>query len=238
MVYTEQDLIIPALEIMKSHYPNNVTTAQLISELGKRLQPTGHDAETISNRNDTYFSQKVRNLKSHDTLTISGLAEYIAGGIWKITDRRLGYVEENKPVFESMKSQGFKKRQIEKVIDADFSGIIIEEGAMEVRTTSQHERSQKLRSVAVMEFKNRNSGRLPCEACGFDFENRYGEHGKGFIEIHHKEPVHEMEITGSQTTLDEALEKVSPLCSNCHKMIHRKRGEMLSIEKLKAILMS
>jgi 5-methylcytosine-specific restriction protein A len=31
-----------------------------------------------------------------------------------------------------------------------------------------------------------------CEACGFNFEEFYGERGRGFIECHHKKPVSEM----------------------------------------------
>ncbi|RKY12765.1 MAG: hypothetical protein DRP65_00145 [Planctomycetota bacterium] len=236
MVYTEQDLIIPALGVMKDHHPYIVTTTQLIKELENRLHLAGRDAEIIRNRRDTYFSQKVRNLKSHNALTSRGLADYIAGARWRITDKGMLYLEKNKPVFESLKSQGFNKRQIKREIDADFSDIIIEEGAMETRTRKQRERSQKLRDVAVRELKRINNGKLRCEACDFDFERKYGERGKGFIELHHKEPVHEMEISGNQTRLGDALKKVSPLCSNCHKMIHRKREKMLSIEKLKAII--
>src|SRR5690606_16292817 len=56
-----------------------------------------------------------------------------------------------------------------------------------------------------------------CYACGFDFGSFYGEHREGFIEIHHKKPVSQMEDEG-ETTL---LEDVVPLCSNCHRMIHR-----------------
>jgi len=45
-----------------------------------------------------------------------------------------------------------------------------------------------------------------------------------------------MDIGGEKTTLEEALEKVFPLCANCHDMVHRNRGKMLSIEELKALL--
>jgi 5-methylcytosine-specific restriction protein A len=29
-----------------------------------------------------------------------------------------------------------------------------------------------------------------CRCCGFDFEKVYGEHGKGFIHVHHIKPLH------------------------------------------------
>lgn len=67
-MYTETDLIIPALQFIKEG-PNGVTTSPLIAHLINVLKPSGHDMEIIPGRNDTYFSQKVRNLKSHNTLT-------------------------------------------------------------------------------------------------------------------------------------------------------------------------
>ncbi len=32
------------------------------------MKPTGQDLEILNNRNDDKFSQKVRNIKSHDTI--------------------------------------------------------------------------------------------------------------------------------------------------------------------------
>ena len=69
-----------------------------------------------------------------------------------------------------------------------------------------------------------------CQACGFDFEKKYGEVGKNYIECHHKNPLSEQsDLTPS--TLDD----VCMLCSNCHRMIHRTRPAM-SLEQLRHIL--
>lgn len=70
-----------------------------------------------------------------------------------------------------------------------------------------------------------------CVVCGFNFEQFYGDHGKDFIEIHHIKPL---------STLDEAVEidperDLVPVCSNCHRMLHRKRENVLSIEELKSL---
>ena len=59
---SEAELIIPALRHLMNH-PEGLSTTQLIKLLEEELKPTGHDAAVITNRNDTYFSQKVRNLK-------------------------------------------------------------------------------------------------------------------------------------------------------------------------------
>lgn len=66
---TEKQLVLPALYLMARNNDDGfITTSELISKLTDVMQPTGEDAEILQNRNDTYFSQKVRNLKSHDTL--------------------------------------------------------------------------------------------------------------------------------------------------------------------------
>ena len=239
MVYSEPDLIIPALvELDKNS--NGLTTTQLISKLRTRLNPTGHDIEIISGRKDDYFSQKVRNLKSHDTLTGRGLATY-DGKIWKSTDKGKDYLsqtyeDEKDSISISLEEQGFRKTEIKKKAKKDFSDIIIEEGALEKRSVPLRKRSDKLRKIAIQEYKIKNDGKLPCEVCGFDFKEKYGEIGENFIEIHHKELVSEMDIAGSKQKISEALKKVAPLCSNCHKIIHRNKGKMLSIDELRRMI--
>ena len=60
-------------------------------------------------------------------------------------------------------------------------------------------------------------GRLYCEACGFDFQKIYGNRGQTFIEGHHTKLVSEM--NGDEKT---KVEDIALLCSNCHRMIHKK----------------
>ncbi len=64
---SEEELIDPALYELYSH-KNGLTTSQLISLLTEKIQPSGEDAEILFGRNDTRFSQKVRNLISHKSI--------------------------------------------------------------------------------------------------------------------------------------------------------------------------
>ena len=57
-----------------------------------------------------------------------------------------------------------------------------------------------------------------CEACGFDFEQTYGNLGKDFAECHHSKPVSELK-PGEKTKLTD----LRIVCANCHRMIHRVR---------------
>lgn len=71
-----------------------------------------------------------------------------------------------------------------------------------------------------------------CAACGFNFENAYGEHGKDFIEIHHVKPLFTLE----QEVEINPIEDLVPLCANCHRMVHRKKDSVLSLEQLKGLI--
>jgi hypothetical protein len=71
-----------------------------------------------------------------------------------------------------------------------------------------------------------------CKACEFDFEKVYGERGKGFIEVHHIKPLFS---TDKEIVIDPETDLV-PVCSNCHRMIHRKKDTILTICELRELL--
>lgn len=72
--------------------------------------------------------------------------------------------------------------------------------------------------------------KLLCESCEFDFEQSYRERGKGFIECHHKVPLSEIEV-GRKTKLED----LALVCSNCHRIIHRKRP-WLTVEQVRELM--
>ncbi|MDQ1146072.1 putative RNA-binding protein with PUA-like domain [Bacillus sp. SORGH_AS 510] len=71
-----------------------------------------------------------------------------------------------------------------------------------------------------------------CAVCRFNFEDVYGELGKDFIEIHHKHPLSTLETA---TEIDPRTDLV-PVCSNCHRMLHRDRDNVLSVEELRDMI--
>lgn len=71
-----------------------------------------------------------------------------------------------------------------------------------------------------------------CVICGFNFEEAYGKRGKGFVEIHHTKPL----STLDKEQIINPLTDLVPVCSNCHRMIHRRKDDILSIEELKRTL--
>lgn len=64
--YTESEIAVVALEIIRAH--PGIHTTELIAEARRRMHPTGEDLDILNDRNDDKFSQKVRNIKSHDSI--------------------------------------------------------------------------------------------------------------------------------------------------------------------------
>jgi 5-methylcytosine-specific restriction protein A len=62
-----------------------------------------------------------------------------------------------------------------------------------------------------------------CMVCGFDFAQVYGEVGLGYIECHHLDPLSERSDHHWNQDLVTNVQRVSVVCSNCHRMIHRRR---------------
>lgn len=106
---------------------------------------------------------------------------------------------------------------------------LVKEGKTIYRVHKFKERNQSINKRKKDNYY-RKTGKLDCEVCGFDFYKTYGELGKGFIEAHHRVPL--SEIDGERIT---SLDELALVCSNCHKMLHRKINS-LSVEKLKEII--
>lgn len=100
------------------------------------------------------------------------------------------------------------------------------EGAKKQIYTTRYERNQSLRSDAI-----RLHG-TTCMACGFNFQKVYGNRGKDYIEVHHIKP---LATAGEAIDVDPATDLVV-VCANCHRIIHRKKNEILSLNELKALI--
>ncbi len=94
---TEKELILPTLHILNQKEKKQINTASLIKELEKLLSVGEEDQGIITGRNDSYFSQKVRNLKSHNTLVRKRFASYDkATGMFTLTKEGAEHLESSK----------------------------------------------------------------------------------------------------------------------------------------------
>lgn len=100
------------------------------------------------------------------------------------------------------------------------------EGMKKQYYVARYERSAKNRKLAIQAHGYK------CMACGFDFEEKYGELGKNFIEVHHVVPL------ASRTEVVEVNPQTDLicLCANCHRMIHRKKNYVPTLDELKSII--
>lgn len=71
-----------------------------------------------------------------------------------------------------------------------------------------------------------------CAACGFSFEDSFGQAGPDGIDVHHVVPP---ALLGPGYQLDAVADLV-PLCPNCHTVAHQGRGTPRSVSELRNIL--
>jgi predicted HNH restriction endonuclease len=206
--------------------------ADLSSTLNRLARYLGlTKADRFRNTNGVYM--KLMNFRRFDpTFTDAG----------KVGLSRGGKTEED--VWNELASDPARCHEVAETIRAvltetaegdtiDDLGLDGNEEAEEGRVvTAMHRRYE--RNAAIVRAKKHRilvrSGRLACEACGFDFRERYGERGENFIECHHTIPVHALRA-GQTTRMDD----LRLLCSNCHRMVHAKRP-WLSLDGLMALL--
>lgn len=240
MTYSERDLIIPVLMLLADTGTQGLTTTELKNILIEQLDLTKDDLKLLQGRNDSHFSQQVRNLVSHNTLTGRGLAEYEQGspsGRFRITEKGREYLMEHSGDFDFLIDSGFTDEERKGVIDNDFQNLVIEEGHfIPANQTQKRKRSRKLTQKA-REYYMRD-GKLWCAGCNFNFDNFYGNFARNYIEIHHLKPIHTYGDQDVARTLEEALQNVRPLCANCHRMAHRDSKALLDDLQLRELVLN
>lgn len=121
---------------------------------------------------------------------------------------------------------------LEMLIEEDLEAIQEEEsiefleGRQKSRLVNYYERNRKLRAAAV-----RYHGTI-CKVCGFDFHQVYGDIGHNFIEVHHLVPVSSIK---EESIIDYKTD-MTVLCSNCHRMVHKRKDDPLTIDELRQLI--
>lgn len=241
---TEDQLILPSLFFMSLSPIKSITTAELIPKLRDLLKPSGEDLVILAGRTDDKFSQIVRNLKAHNTFQRYGFATY-KEGVFTLTSKGETYLNENMQVIryllvndfewedlkEGLETVHVKTTEEHRKIEVFDESIMIQEGMKKIIENKVYERSTRLRTIAIDRFMV--DGKISCKTCNFNFEDFYGpELGGGYIEIHHVKPVFKYEGDELDKAITDALDNVTPICSNCHRMIHRNWKSPLEIDYL------
>ena len=99
------------------------------------------------------------------------------------------------------------------------------EGALRRVVSSAYERNPEARRACIDHYGT------SCSVCGFSFEAKFGQLGRGFIHVHHLVP---LSAIGSEYRIDPVAD-LRPVCPNCHAMLHRD-DPPLTIEELQAYI--
>lgn len=242
---TETELILPSLYLMSLN-DGSITTTDLIQKLRYIMKPSGEDLEILSGRNDDKFSQKVRNLHAHYTFERFGYAEYkgqARTGHVEITEKGKEHLGKNQDILKYLLINDFTYQDLtanlkiieekadKRTIEIFDENVIINEGLKRITEVTNYRRSKQLRDYAISCFTK--EGKIDCNCCSFNFTDFYGnEIGNGFIEIHHIRPIFQYEDENIINTVREAVVNLMPVCSNCHRMIHKNWKKPLEIQIL------
>lgn len=162
------------------------------------------------------------NYKTQEILDVSILDERFPQQFWHPYQSGIRIRDEVLPALNELWTEATRDYPANPE-ESVYAGDTVEGAKISVYTT-KYERDPQIRRAFLRGKK------LKCEVCGFDFEEVYGKLGAGYIEVHHKKPVSEGERV---TNLDNDL---AMLCSNCHRMIHRGKDHMITVEELRKII--
>lgn len=200
---------------------------ELSDALNKMRTADEKVSEKYRNRNGVYM--KLMNFRRFDPYYASkGRVGLSRGGkeeqqIW---DEFFNRPNELKAISAAIVSNS---NQTEQRLDLEEDVAEAEEGRLLTRVHLARERSREI----VAKKKShvlKTTGKLLCEVCEFDFEEIYGERGRGFAEVHHSKPLHTLS-PGTKTKLDD----LTILCANCHRMVHS-RKPWLDVAELRNLI--
>jgi 5-methylcytosine-specific restriction protein A len=100
-----------------------------------------------------------------------------------------------------------------------------QEGSKKQILVNIYERNDAARRKCIQHYG------LRCCICDFDFQEKYGDVGLGFIHVHHLQP---LSAINEEYELDP-INDLRPVCPNCHAMIHR-RNPPYTLEEMKDIV--
>jgi len=169
------------------------------------------------------FDTEIINYTWTEMLTDMGYKEKYrpAGSVVRLTEDRLERFDGATGFIEKIRGKSVPSDEQKDDIKPDHQ--FFDEGQRARKEISYFKRNPELVEAAKKLYG------YTCNVCSFNFEEKYGDIGKEFIECHHTKPLSENESQGTY------LKDVITICSNCHKMIHKRRPAY-SAEELKLLL--
>jgi 5-methylcytosine-specific restriction protein A len=218
----------PERGIIDASNPNIIELSQILNKLP--IFPNKPDEEKFRNPNGV--SLKLSNFLAIDpTYEGKGMSSYsrLDKEVFEEFHKNLNRLNKVVNQIKSIVKDDSIRQKLYKIEEDETSETDeVLEGQVLYRFHKYRERNSKIvskKKKSVLKSK----GKLFCEVCEFDFHKTYGSIGYGFIECHHIKPI--SENTASETKFED----LALVCSNCHRMLHRKIS-VLSIIQLKKIM--
>ncbi len=120
----------------------------------------------------------------------------------------------------------------QKTVDNDIESLRIEDGILSKEGKRKSYYGHRYERIGKNRKKALEIHGTICFGCGIDLEEKYGERGKGFIEVHHIKPLSHQK---KEIVIDPEKDLI-PLCPNCHRIVHRFPSDILSIDQLRNIV--
>lgn len=228
LTWTEEEMILAADVADSIGWRGVRTTTPQVIELSKLLRSArihAHEDRDANFRSPGGVSYKINNLRaSHPGQTSTLRAtEREKKVVNAFLQRRLVMVGGAREIRQTIAADEDPAGIAEELYDLVFSSEdplrqskaqFVCEGDETMALGLRRSRDASLRKAKIEATLQAGHG-LACEVCSFNFELFYGARGQGYIEVHHKTPLH---VSGpTQTSLND----LALLCSNCHRMIHR-----------------
>ncbi|MCB0862093.1 MAG: HNH endonuclease [Solirubrobacterales bacterium] len=229
-VWLNDELILCLDLYRREGYSASADSMRELSQLLRSIPIESELTENPSFRSQSSVGRKLGNFAEFDPNVATGLPN---GGardklVWDEFWESPGALEETAETIRSNIGE-MKKSLLEEAGYETIDFAEAPEGRVLTRTHRYRERNSEIVEAKKSKVFD-ETGSLLCEACQFDFDRAYGSRGKGFIECHHTLPVSQLD-PGHKTKLDD----LALVCSNCHRMIHRK-APWLSIDELKKLV--
>lgn len=203
-----------------------------------RINALNQIALRRSRKRTTIANAYIRELKPHINGTIE-FQKYLDDWILNDSNELIDVIKHFIPEWEREETiidLQKKKTEVQKLLDFEVMDSISQkkypEGRSKIYIHLTKERKQQLVADAKQNWKSIGNGDVKCSVCEFSFFKKYGIYGQDFIEAHHNIPISEL----SEETVMK-ISDLSPVCSNCHRIIHRRRP-FLSIDELREIVES
>jgi 5-methylcytosine-specific restriction protein A len=101
----------------------------------------------------------------------------------------------------------------------------LQEGSAKTVELTTYERNPAARRACIAYYGP------TCQACGMNYEDKYGAIGADAIHVHHVTP---LSAIGEEYQVNPVRDLI-PLCANCHHVVHR-RNPPYSIADIKSAI--